>query len=220
MAKQNEHGKLIAAAARAALSPLGCKRVGQSRCWISDERSWIIFIEFQPSSWEKGTYLNVWPRWLWLREGHGHTNLVDRVGNFIPFRTAEQFTPLVEELAAQAAARVIELRRRFHTLADVHDFFASHMTGEGHPVYRAAIASALMGDFATAEILLDRLRHWPSFGFEWQAKLKSEGRTLAKLIRQPEQFRLAIGSSIKRLRREFNLPSDPQCLEALVSKGA
>jgi hypothetical protein len=50
MSKQNEHGKLIAAAAKAALLPLGCRRKGQSRCWYSDERFWYIFIEFQPSA--------------------------------------------------------------------------------------------------------------------------------------------------------------------------
>ena len=66
MAKQNEHGKLIAAAAKAALLPLGCRRKGQSRCWYSDERFWCIFIEFQPSGWSKGSYLNAAATWLWV----------------------------------------------------------------------------------------------------------------------------------------------------------
>ena len=51
MAKQNEHGRLIAAAAKAARAPLGCKRKGQSRLWFSDERYWLITVEFQPSGW-------------------------------------------------------------------------------------------------------------------------------------------------------------------------
>jgi len=220
MAKQNENGKLIAAAAKAALLPLGCKQIGQSRCWISDERSWIIFIEFQPTAWEKGTYLNIWPRWLWLRLGHGHTDLKDRVGNFIPFKTAEQFRPLVDDLAAQAAVRIIELRSQFQTLSHVHSFFMSRVTSEGYPVYRAAIASALMGDFETTEQLLDRLKRWPPFGFEWQTKLKSEGRALAKLTHEPGRFLAAIATSVKQLRKKLGLPPDPQCLDALVSKHA
>ena len=65
MAKQNEHGRLIAAAAKAALAPLGCKRKGQSRFWYSDQRFWIISIEFQPSGWAQGSYLNVGENWLW-----------------------------------------------------------------------------------------------------------------------------------------------------------
>jgi hypothetical protein len=220
MAKQNEHGKIIAAAAKAALVPLGCKRIGQSRCWISDERSWVIFIEFEPSGWEKGTYLKIRPRWLWLRWGHGNTDMKDRVGNFIPFKSVEQFTPLVEDLAAQATARVIELRGQFETLSDVHSFFMSRVTAEGYPIYRAAIASALMGDFETAEQLLDRLKRWPPFGFEWQTRLKSEARALAKLMHEPPRFLAAIGSTVKKLRRELGLPPDLQCLEALVSKRA
>ncbi len=96
MTTQNEHGKIIAAAAKAALAPLGCTRIGQSRSWISDEGLWVITIEFQPSAWEKGTYLNVRPRWLWLRWGHGDIDMSDRVGNFIAFENAEQFTPLVQ----------------------------------------------------------------------------------------------------------------------------
>ena len=54
MAKQTEHGKLIAAAAKAALLPLGCRRKGQSRCWFSDERFWYIFIEFPTERVVKG----------------------------------------------------------------------------------------------------------------------------------------------------------------------
>jgi hypothetical protein len=55
MAKANEHGRLIAAAAKAALAPLGCVRKGQSRVWYSDQRYWVIAVEFQPSGWSKGS---------------------------------------------------------------------------------------------------------------------------------------------------------------------
>ena len=36
---QNEHGKLIASAAKAALEPLGCVRKGRSRVWYADRLS-------------------------------------------------------------------------------------------------------------------------------------------------------------------------------------
>lgn len=174
-------------------------------------------IEFQPSAWEKGTYLNVSPQWLWLRMGAGHTDMVYRVGNFIPFKNAEQFTPLVEDLAAQAARRVVELRRQFQTLADVNDYFASRITGEGYPVYRAAIAARLMNDRLTANRLFDRLLHWTPV--EWQTKLKSEAVALTRFANRPDQFRKAILTTIESLRRGLRLPPDPQCLESLAPKG-
>jgi hypothetical protein len=65
MATQNEHGRLIAAAAKAALLPLGCRRIGQSRVWYSDERFWAVSIEFQPSAWRKGSYLIVGVTLFW-----------------------------------------------------------------------------------------------------------------------------------------------------------
>src|SRR5690348_10790315 len=111
MAKQNDHGRLIAAAAKAALAPIGCRRLGRSRCWISDERYWIIFVEFQPSAWSKGSYLNVRPIWLWLR--YGSNDHHPRPHDFIAFENAEQFKPAIEHMAAVAAQSVLSMRARF-----------------------------------------------------------------------------------------------------------
>jgi hypothetical protein len=82
MAQTNEHGRIIAAAAKAALLPLGCKRKGQSRLWYSDQRFWVITVEFQPSGWSKGCYLNVGVKWLW-NLGRG-LDFSDRPVDFIP----------------------------------------------------------------------------------------------------------------------------------------
>jgi hypothetical protein len=59
MAKADEHARLIATAAKAALQPLGFVRRGRSRFWFADQGFWIIFAEFQPSGWSKGSYLNM-----------------------------------------------------------------------------------------------------------------------------------------------------------------
>ena len=44
--RENEHGRIIASAAKVHLLPLGCKRKGHSRSWLSDQRFWLIGIEF------------------------------------------------------------------------------------------------------------------------------------------------------------------------------
>src|SRR2546426_11816134 len=106
MGKPNEHGRLIAAAAKTALLPLGCRRKGQSRLWYSDQRFWIISIEFQPSAWSKGSYLNVGAAWLWhARTGFGF-DAGYRVADFISFESQEQFAPLIEQMAARASQEV------------------------------------------------------------------------------------------------------------------
>src|SRR6202000_1719294 len=38
--------------------PLGLERRGRSRTWIDDQRWYAIVVEFQPSGFSKGSYLN------------------------------------------------------------------------------------------------------------------------------------------------------------------
>jgi hypothetical protein len=215
MAKQNEHGQLIAAAAKAALAPLGCKRKGQSRLWISDERYWLITVEFQPSAWSKGSYLNVRPAWLWLRLGANDS--FPRPADYIEFENAEQFTPLIENMTAIAAQTILAFRAKFRTLAYVNRHFAERITGDGWPVYRAAVTAGLVGDTETARHLFRRMEVWDTKNWEPWMKLKSESAAMAALLDDPEQFRSVLLATITSKRVAFGLPPDPECLESMDS---
>jgi hypothetical protein len=218
MAKQNEHGRLIAAAAKTALAPLGCKRKGQSRLWISDERYWLITVEFQPSAWSKGSYLNVRPGWLWLRLGANDS--FPRPADYIEFENAEQFAPLIENMATIAAQTVLAFRARFRTLRDINRYFAERITGDGWPVYRAAVTAGLIGDLATAQRLFSRMEIWDTKNWEPWMELKAESAAMAALLNEPEQFRSALLATITSKRDVFRLPPDPQCLGSMDSKAA
>jgi hypothetical protein len=216
MAKQNEHGKLIAAAAKAALAPLGFRRVGQSRTWISDERYWAIWIEFQPSAWSKGSYLNVRPSWLWLR--HGGNDHHPRPTDFISFESVEQFKPLIENMASIAAQTVVAMRTRFRNLEDVNQFFAERVSQDGFPVYRAAITAGLVGDIETARKLFERMKHTDLTNWgPWIMRLISECAALAALLDEPMRYKAAILETIAERREMLRLPPDPQCLESTGS---
>ena len=219
MAKQNEHGRLIAAAAKAALLPLGCRRVGQSRCWISDQRYWIIFVEFQPSAWSKGSYLNVRPQWLWLR--HGANDYHPRPADFISFENAEQFTPLIENMASIAAQTILAMRAKYRTVEDVNRWFAERISQDGYPVYRAAVTAGLVGDITTARKLFERMAATDESNYgTWIKLLKSDCATLAALLDDPPRYRAAIRDTIATRRERFRLPPDPQALESMDSTTA
>lgn len=213
MAKQNEHGKLIAAAAKAALLPLGCVRKGQSRCWFSDERYWYIFIEFQPSSWSKGTYFNVFPVWLFLRPWPGEP--IHRVGDYIYFESVDQFRPLIEEGAKLVAAEVVALRTKFKSLPDIHRFFAEKLSWSGN-IYRAAITGGLVGDFALARQLfaqvkaLDPDRRWIHV---W--KIQEDCAALDTLLDDPVAYRSAILERIAARKAARGLPAGSHCLDSV-----
>ena len=212
MAQTTEHGRLIAEAAKAALGPLGCQRIGRSRVWISDQRFWLIQIEFQPSAWSKGSYLNVSPIWLWLRMGDGRGNR--RVANFISYESVDQFTPLVVGMATRAAEEVLTLRQKFRSLSDVYRDFMSRITGEGFPIYRAAITSGLIGDMATAHQLFRRMACWATDGFDWQNRMKTESAALADKLDDAALFRSAIDAVVQERRARFKLGEAPEALSA------
>jgi hypothetical protein len=218
MAKQTEHGRLIAAAARAALAPIGCRRKGQSRLWISDERYWLITVEFQPSAWSKGSYLNVRPQWLWLRLGANDS--FPRPTDYIEFENADQFTPLIENMAAIAAETVLAFRTRFRTLADVNQYFTERITRNGWPVYRAAVTAGLLAEIEIAQQLFKRMESFDTEGHESWLELKAESAALASLLDDPVQYRSAILDTITDLREQYGLPPDLQCLESIGPAGA
>lgn len=213
MAQVNEHGKLIAAAAKAALAPLGCRRKGQSRLWFSDQRFWIISIEFQPSGWSKGSYLNVGATWLWRKQDYFTFDVGNRVAGFIPFESAEQFRPLIDEMARTAATEVLRLRSQFKSLSDVHRWLVVNATRDGWPVYHAAVSAGLVGDLTGARQFFDRLNRWETDSYDWQLQLKSDSANLADLVGTPGAFRSAIMKMIEWRRAIIGLPPDPACLE-------
>jgi hypothetical protein len=213
MAKQNEHGKLIAAAAKAALLPLGFRRKGQSRCWFSDERFWSIFIEFQPSAWSKGTYLNVTPIWLFLQPWGGEA--AHRVGDYIEFESVDQFGPLIEQGAQLIASEVIALRAKFRTPVDLHHFFAGNLSWNGN-IYRAAITAGLVGDFALARDLFARINALDPTKHGLQLEnIQKECAALAALLEDRQAYRSAILKKIEARRQARGFPADPDCLEAV-----
>ena len=114
MGQTNAHGRIIAAAARSALVPLGFQRKGASRIWFADRGYWLLVVEFQPSAWSKGSYLNVAAHWLWssLTEGPQVVLSFDyggRAGGFISFENEDQFSPQAAALAEVAAAESLRL---------------------------------------------------------------------------------------------------------------
>jgi hypothetical protein len=211
----DELGRLIAAAARAALLPLGCKRVGRSRTWISDQRYWLIVIEFQPSSWQKGSYLNVGAMWLWrARKGHAF-NAGHRLADFVPFCSPEQFAPVAADLATQAAREVQRLREQFKTLPDIYQYLVDHTSEENWQIFHAAIAAGLVGDIYNARRLFQIFNDIPVHNIQWAIDLRARNAVLAARLDQPAAFRAAILEIIQECRSLNHLAADPGCLDGV-----
>ena len=221
MATVNEHGRLIAAAAKAALTPLGCRRSGQSRAWISDERYWVLTVYFEPSGWQKGSYLQIGVTWLWFPSPARVLNVNYRVPPFVAFENVGQFQPLVEAMAANAAQEVVAVRERFRSLNLVYRYLMDAVPeNTGWPVYNAAVAAGLVGDIDGARRLFGRIATWPTDGYDWQASLKAQSSEISAALDDADAFRATVYDIISLNRRCRGLPPDPECLQATYPKAA
>jgi len=158
MTKTSAASSILTRAARDVLGPIGLRQKGRSRLWIDDRDWWLVVVEFQPSSWSQGSYLNVAGMWLWTRAEHFHFDTPDsRMSEHVEFRDEAQFEPAARRLAELAAGRVRELRAQFSSPEAVAENQRSIHIGGGWPAYHAGVAAGLTGDVARARAAFDVL---------------------------------------------------------------
>jgi hypothetical protein len=110
---------VIAEVAKQILAPLGVKRKGRSRTWLDDHGWWLGIVEFQPSRWGAGSYLNVGPMFLWQPISHLVLEGRYRLDDFSPADHASSFRQAIQAKAAKAKDELTILRKRFASLRDV-----------------------------------------------------------------------------------------------------
>jgi hypothetical protein len=199
-------------AGRRVLGELGmCHRRSSPRLWWLDRGWWLVNVEFQPSSWQVGSYLNVGLQHLWVVQDHRAFEYGDRV----PIN-GRQFVDLVgDEPDVRAAADAVAHAARQEVLAWIARLADDHLHvrwlrdkgGTGWDGLNSAIAAQLAGDQAAAAFLataadLDGSIHW-------QRALADDCNQLAALSGDPIQFRDAIIRRIRTTRAHLKLEPTP-----------
>ena len=199
-----DHNRLLKNAARSVLKPLGCVQKGTSRTWLDPHPLWVGVVEFQPSGWAKGSYLNVGACWLWYEKDYLSFDDGYRVEQFTPFESEEQFADAMMVLAARAGDEVSTLRTRFASLADV----AAHLKAKDFSSiwdnYHAAVAAVLTGDLAHA------VQRFAAIGADdhpvaWAVELRRRAADLERLSGDPACFLEAVSGIVERTRIRLKL---------------
>jgi hypothetical protein len=178
----------------------------------------MIVVEFQPSSWSKGSYLNVGVMWLWWSKDY--ISFDYGLGGPKPWASAESpdFPAEARSLAAEAAERVAALREEVGTLRAASLALTQH-PAPGWPQFHAGIAAGLAGDLATAARFLDDLARQRAT-YDWERILIERAGELRELLGDATTFRDQVVNEIMSCRAALHLSRrDESELRASLEQG-
>lgn len=207
------HNKLLAGAAREVLRPLGVHQIGRSRTWIDDHGWWVGLVEFQPSSWAKGSYLNVGVTWLWRPDDKPtfFFAVSHRVEDFREYESEEQFSSEARQLASVAGERVAYFRDRLTTPADAGRLLELQARGERYAswtAWDAAVALGLSGGHHVASEWFLRVAA-STDDRAWWLPVKRRAERWAELVTDdPASFIDEVRALIDHNRAALKLPPE------------
>lgn len=214
MSPQHPHTKLLLAAAREVLRPLGLVQMGRSRMWLDDRGWWAGVVSFSPSSFARGSYLNVGVHWLWQDEEDVSFDVIDpRDGEgFVRYESDVQFAPHAHRFALTAAELVRTYRARFDTIESAASFLSENL--DLLRFLDVGIALGLLGDADGARAMFGRYIDWFEFeeDLEWREEIDEVRYNRARVLRDhaPDRARFAdrIRDDVRRRREHLKLDPD------------
>jgi len=173
---------------------------------LDDRLWWLVVVEFQPSDWARGTYLNVGACWLWNVKDYLSFDVGFRLEGFIKFDSASGFEAGAQQCAARAVAEVLSLRARFATVSAV----ASHYIKECEqiepnrsvwPWFHRGISCALSGQVGEAERSWEAIATPQANDYDWMTQARRDVATLALATQNGLQaFKGEVASRIAQAR--------------------
>jgi len=201
------HSKILTAAARKIFRPMGLIQKERSRTWIDDHIWWLCVVEFQPSSWSRGSYLNVGCNWLWHVKAHISFDEGHRVESFSEFRTEDQFQLAAENLVQKAALEVDRYRRLFSSVTAVSNYILFHRPVGFWPSFHAAVACAVAGQPDDAGIFFGNMTEPKGNDPGWMLAAHTDAAQLRAIAADTERFREVTADRILRTRELQKLAS-------------
>lgn len=149
MEDKNIHSKIIKQVCKEVLFPIGVFQKGTSRLYIDDNDYFFTLIEFQPSGYDRGTYLNIGLTFLWeypqtdiLSFGFPR-RIAGRYAEFAAYENEAQFRGEVIKLANLAKEEIL-FYRKLRDTAFAEDWmiaYAEKFTGNQYARFGLPVAN-------------------------------------------------------------------------------
>ena len=168
-----QHNKIINAAAKKIIAPEGLFRVGSSRTWIDDNGYFVIQVEFQPSSYDRGSYLNVGISFLWETSERLNETLAFNIGyrvnkvGYASYRGNDAaYEKKMEDFAEAAMEKVREYSMLFMVIIILVRPISSYSEISVFESSVALLAGVFMADNYYMEYMNDRISTYYLFPFK------------------------------------------------------
>lgn len=205
--EKNIHNKIINQVLKDILIPVGLIRKGQSRTWLDDNGWFTTIIEYQPSSWSKGTYLNIGINFNWFIQEHFSFDFGYRESGFVAFKNEEQFTQKVIEITNDAIEKILQYRNFLDAnYAKTKILSFKFPSDELWGNYHRAMICLMTGDFNKFCIYCEEISRVDS-GIEWIVNLKNNVRILMQSCIDKNNCLDYMTKLIMQTRQQKKLPS-------------
>jgi len=192
MSQQDVHTKILNSTARKFFEAKDIKQQGRSRVWIADQKYWLIAIEFQPSDWSKGSYLNVGCMWLFYPQDHIAFNYGHREKELIKYQTEKQFEQAVTDFCLSAMIKVEEYQKKFISLDAICDHLLKIVNQKNTwSFYHAAVACGLTKRNSKAKELFNNIIN-EKYTFDWEVEIQNKSKLLISQLVTPEKFKQTV----------------------------
>lgn len=212
MLSEMDHNKIIRKAANSVLKPNGLFQKGTSRVWIDDNGWYFIVVEFQPSNWDKGTYLNVAVHFLWDEMDYLSFDYcindasASRISKFVSFDgNEERFWGEVHSLAEAAMTKVEQYRMLRDLKYARSAILKHHCPHKVHTLYQKMMICGLRCDPDAVAYFEELLYELSVTSAKWTAKYRCElTDQVAPIIHSPQLFYNYILEKIEHQRAFWN----------------
>lgn len=157
------HEKIIKASAKKILQPAGLFQKGTSRIWLEDNGYYLTQVEFQPSAYSKGSFVNVGVSFLWEFDeilnsvlGFNYGYRLSECGFTEYDGNDEKFQETMESYANAALQKVIEYRQ-FRNLDYAKQIYKQEEKKLSWQDYNLAMICFLKGDYEEGMESLENL---------------------------------------------------------------
>lgn len=206
--KNSDHNKIISDVAKEMLKPIGLKQKGKSRIWLDDNGWFTTIVEYQPSSYDKGTFLNVGINFNWYLKEHYSFDYGSRECSFNEFQEMDSFRSQVIDISNIAISKVIEYRKFADLEHAKNRLLKSCSIGNNiWKDYHCGMICVLNKDFAIAEKYFKSVLKSDN-EVKWAIELKHNVQTLVDILSDEAALEVYIDSLICDSRKLLKLPEN------------